>query len=73
MFPSLFAVNWYGTPHIAIGAIIAFVIVAFFHKTHNSILVSIVAYLVICFILWGLGDWMFGAYQLPSTHEMPTY
>ena len=59
--------------HVAFGAIIAMVIVAAFHGTHKSLILSIILYFTLCFGLWIIGDWIFGANELPSTHEFQRF
>ena len=59
--------------HITLGWLIALVIVAIFHKSHNSWLMSIILYFVLCFGFWIIGDWIWGGKELPSIHELPKY
>ena len=55
--------------HIVWGAIFALIIVMALHGQHNNLLMSIVLYFVLCFGFWIVGDWIWGAYQLPSTTD----
>ena len=56
--------------HIALGAILSLIVVCIFHRTHHSLIASILLYFVLCFGFWIIGDWIFGVKELPSTNEL---